>query len=100
MCQEIMAPQVEYGEGTPAPTEADETQQQPEKSRCACRVYPRACMQFVVSESECVFVHALVGMQCLFFVCVCVCVCMSGVYISACQRSHFLCVSCQASRSL
>ncbi len=34
MCQEIMAPQVEYGEETLAATEADETQQQPEKSRC------------------------------------------------------------------
>lgn len=35
MCQEIMAPQVEHGEEEAlAPTEADETQQQPEKSRC------------------------------------------------------------------
>lgn len=34
MCQEIMAPQVEHGEEALAPTEADETQQQPEKSRC------------------------------------------------------------------
>lgn len=37
-----MAPQVEHGEETLVLSEADETQQQPEKSRCV-RVYLYLC---------------------------------------------------------
>lgn len=59
MCQEIMAPQVECAGETVAPTEADETQQQPEKSRCV-HVYLCVCADACnLCEFECVSVHAL-----------------------------------------
>lgn len=86
MCQEIMAPQVEYGEETLAPTEADETQQRPEKSRCAL-VYLHSLERGMstLSESGWVFcAHAPIN-ACSFFV---------REHTPACQRSHF--VSCRS----
>lgn len=63
MCRKIMASQVEHGEETLAPvTEADETQQQPEKSRCV-HVYVCVCtdagtnVACSMCEFELVFVH-------------------------------------------
>lgn len=69
MCQEIMAPQVEYGEETLAPTEADETQQQPEKSRCV-HVCLHSLERGICSLSEFVFCARARMDAALVFLCV------------------------------
>lgn len=88
MCREIMAPQVEYGEETLAPTEADETQQQPEKSRCV-HVCLHSLERGICSLCEFVFCARARMDAALVFLC---------VHLPA-KDLTFFCVSRQASWS-
>lgn len=58
MCQEIMAPQVEYGEETLAPTEADETQQQTRE------IQVLACLSAFAWTWHTLFVWIWMGVLC------------------------------------
>lgn len=78
-----MALQVERGEETLAPTEADETRQQPEKSRCL-RVYPRArTRRAICANLNC-------ARECSFFLCVCVRVVCACAYLPAKDLAFFV----------
>lgn len=82
MCQEIMAPQVEHIEentGALVLTEADETQQQPEKFRCV-RVYLYVCTDAGIDLKVCLYMY----MHEVNAFCMCL-----NVHLRNCQRSHF-----------
>ena len=64
MCQEIIAPQAECGGETLAPTEADETQPLPEKSRCM-----HACVCVCVGMCVCVYADAGIDLNACLRVC-------------------------------